>query len=113
MNFRLYLLQRATALVMIPLIVVHLVVIFYATAKGLSAASILARTRGAWGWGLFYSVFVVAASVHGAIGVRNVFAEWGPPSLKRDPRILNLILWGMGAGLTFLGLRAVYAVVAP
>jgi fumarate reductase subunit C len=111
MSFRLYLAQRATAIVLVPLIVVHLIVIFYATAKGLSAASILARTRGSIGWGLFYSVFVIAAAVHGAIGVRNVFAEWGPANLKRDPRIANLILWGIGIGLTLLGLRAVYAVV--
>ena len=111
MNFRLYVLQRATALILVPLIVVHLIVIFYATAKGLSAASILGRTRGSMGWGAFYSVFVVAAAIHGAIGVRNVFAEWGPDVLKRDPRLLTLILWGTGAGLAALGLRAVHAVV--
>jgi fumarate reductase subunit C len=111
MSFRLYLLQRATALILVPLIAVHLIVIFYATAKGLSAASILARTRGSIGWGAFYSVFVLAAAIHGSIGVRNVFAEWGPDALKRDPRLLALILWVTGLGLALLGLRAVYAVV--
>ena len=111
MSFRLYLLQRGTALLLVPLIAVHLIVIFYATAKGISAASILARTRGSFGWGTFYSVFVMAAAIHGAIGVRNVFAEWGPEPLKRDPRLAALILWGVGVGLALLGLRAVYAVV--
>jgi fumarate reductase subunit C len=110
-SFRLYLLQRATAVLLVPLIAVHLIVIFYATAKGLSAASILGRTRGSVGWGAFYGVFVLAAAVHGAIGVRNVLAEWGPASIKRDARILALILWGTGVGLAVLGLRAVYAVV--
>jgi fumarate reductase subunit C len=111
MSFRLYVWQRASALVLAPLVLVHLIVIFYATAKGISAAGILARTRGSTGWGLFYGVFVLAAAVHGAIGVRNVFAEWGPDVLRRDRRLLALILWGVGAGLALLGLRAVYAVV--
>ena len=31
MNVRLYILQRATAAIMAPLVLVHLVVIFYAT----------------------------------------------------------------------------------
>ena len=34
MNVRLYILQRATAAIMVPLVLVHLVVIFYATAPG-------------------------------------------------------------------------------
>jgi fumarate reductase subunit C len=111
MNFRLYVLQRATAMVLVPLIAVHLIVIFYATAKGLSAASILARTRGSIGWGAFYGVFVIAAAMHGAIGLRNVFAEWGPGALKQDATLLTLILWAAGLSLAMLGLRAVYAVV--
>lgn len=111
MSFRLYLLQRATASLLLPLILVHLIVIFYATAKGVSAAGILARTRGSIGWGLFYSVFVIAAAIHGAIGVRNVFAEWAPAHLKSSTTLQTLILWATGLGLTLLGLRAVYAVV--
>ena len=112
MSFHLYLLQRGTALLLVPLILVHLIVIFYATAQGVSAAAILGRIRGSIGWGLFYGVFVLAAAVHGAIGLRNVFAEWGPARMKRDPRLIAVILWGAGVGLAALGLRAVYAVVA-
>lgn len=33
MNVRLYILQRATAAVMAPLVLAHLVIIFYATAR--------------------------------------------------------------------------------
>jgi fumarate reductase subunit C len=111
MSFRLYVWQRASALVLVPLILIHLFVIFYATVKGISAANILARTRGSPGWGLFYAVFVLAAAVHGAIGVRNVFAEWAPDPVKRDARLHWAVLWGTGIGLALLGLRAVYAVV--
>jgi fumarate reductase subunit C len=111
MTFKLYALQRLTALVLVPLLLVHLFVIFYATAKGLSAASILGRTRGSVGWGAFYSLFVAAAAVHGAIGLHNVFAEWAPSTIKQSPRALTLVLWGSGTLLAALGLRAVYAVV--
>lgn len=111
MSFRLYILQRASAAILAPLVLAHLVVIFYATGQGLSAAAILARTRGSIGWALFYGVFVLAAAVHGAIGVRNVAAEWGPERLKHDAGGLKLILWVTGLALAGLGLRAVYAVV--
>lgn len=107
MNVRLYLVQRATALVMVPLILVHLAVIFYAARKGLSAAEILGRTRGSWAWGLFYAAFVLAAAAHGAIGVRSVAGEWGGLS----GRSLDLVMWAVGLLLAGLGLRAVYAVV--
>lgn len=107
MNVRLYLLQRATALLMVPLIIGHIAVIFYATRKGLAAGDILARTRGSFGWGLFYTAFVLAASVHGAIGVRAVAMEWG----RLRGRSLDLLMWGFGLVLAALGLRAVYAVV--
>src|SRR5262252_11113757 len=60
MNVRLYLLQRATAAIMVPLVLAHLAVIYYATRGGLSAAEILARTRGSIGWGAFYGLFVLA-----------------------------------------------------
>lgn len=112
MSFRLYLWQRASAVVLAPLVLVHLIVIFYATGTGLSAASILARTKGSVGWGLFYSVFVLAAAVHGAIGVRNVIAEWGPEAIKRNTGRLSTIMIVVGVSLALLGLRAVYAVVA-
>lgn len=107
MNVRLYLLQRLTAVLMVPLILGHIAIIFYATRKGLSAGDILGRTKGSLGWGLYYATFVIAAAVHGAIGVRGVAREWG--GLRG--RSLDLVMWAMGLALAGLGLRAVYAVV--
>ena len=60
MNVRLYLWQRLTAAVMAPLVLAHVIVIFYATRQGMSAADILARTRGSVAWASFYGLFVVA-----------------------------------------------------
>jgi fumarate reductase subunit C len=109
MNVRLYVWQRLTAALMVPLMLVHLAVIFYATQKGLSAADILARTRGSMAWAVFYGAFVAAAAVHAPIGLRTVLAEWTP--LRGRARDLAAIAFGIL--LLLLGLRAVVAVVLP
>jgi fumarate reductase subunit C len=107
MNVRLYVWQRATAAVMAPLVLLHIAVIFYATRQGLSAADILARTRGSIAWAAYYGIFVAAAAVHAAIGVRNVLTEWSPLSDRRA----GLLAIAFGAMLALLGWRAVAAVV--
>jgi fumarate reductase subunit C len=105
---RLYLAQRISALVMAPLVLVHLVVIVYAIRNGLDAAEILSRTRGSLLWGTVYGLFVVAVSVHAAIGLRTIVHEW----LKVDGTALQVFTWIVGSGLLLLGGRAVIAVVA-
>ena len=107
MNVRLYVWQRLTAAVMVPLVLVHVAVIFYATRKGMSAADILARTRGSIMWASIYGLFVIAVAIHAAIGVRNVLAEWTPLGDRRSGWLAIII----GALLLALGLRAVAAVV--
>jgi len=107
MNVRLYVWQRATAALMLPLVLVHIAVIFYATQRGFSAAEILSRTRGSIAWACFYGLFVAAAAIHAAIGVRNVLSEWSP--LKDRSAGLFAILFGLA--LLGFGARAVTAVV--
>ena len=107
MNVRLYLWQRLTAAVMAPLVLAHVIVIFYATRQGMSAADILARTRGSVAWASFYGIFVVAVAVHAGIGMRNVLTEWSP---LRD-RGAGVLSYAFGLALLVLGLRAVAAVV--
>jgi fumarate reductase subunit C len=109
MNVRLYILQRATAALMAPLVLIHIAVIFYASHQGLSAADMLSRTRGSVAWALFYSVFVAAVAIHASIGVRTVLAEW--LTLRGRPRDVAAIMFGLL--LLALGLRAVAAVVLP
>jgi fumarate reductase subunit C len=106
-NVGLYIWQRLTAALMVPLVVVHVAVIFYATRKGLSAAEVLGRTRGSIAWAAFYGTFVAAVSIHAAIGVRNVLIEWSPLN-ERHAGIFAAIF---GCCLLLLGLRAVAAVV--
>ena len=99
--------QRGTAVVLALCVAVHLVTIVYAVRHGLTAGEILARTRGSVGWGAFYSVFVLATAIHGAIGLRAVAAEW--LGWRGDAAEVAMTLAGMA--LTILGLRAVFAVV--
>jgi fumarate reductase subunit C len=107
MNVHLYVLQRVTAALMLPLVAVHVAVIFYAMGRGLTAVDILGRTRGSLLWASFYGLFVIAAAIHASIGVRNIVAEWSPMS-ERQAGILAALF---GVLLMILGLRAVAAVV--
>jgi fumarate reductase subunit C len=68
--------QRITAMFLALAVLVHLVTILVAVRGGLSAAEILARTRGNEAWLLFYAGFALAAGLHGAIGLRAIAAEW-------------------------------------
>lgn len=102
-----YFLQRGTAMLMAPLIVIHLAVIIMAVQGGLSAEEILSRTRASLLWGAFYSLFVFAAAIHAGIGVETVLREWTPLGRRAAASIghsLIVLLWALGA-------RAVYAVV--
>jgi fumarate reductase subunit C len=103
---RLWIAQRASAAVLALCVVVHLVVIVYAMRGGLSAAEILGRTRGSFGWAAFYTVFVLAAAVHAPIGLRTIAMEW----LGWHGRSLSIAVHLAALGLAVLGLRAVWAV---
>jgi fumarate reductase subunit C len=105
---RLWIAQRASAVVLALCVVVHLIVIVYAMRGGLSAAEILGRTRGNAGWLVFYGVFVLAAAVHAPIGLRAIAIEW----LGWRGRSLSAAVHLVAVVLAVLGLRAVWAVFA-
>jgi len=107
-GFRIYLLQRLSAIIMAPLVLLHLGVMIVAIQGGLDSAEILSRTRGSLFWGGTYGLFVLTVSVHAAIGIRVVLFEW--MSVKGIKLILAS--WLVFAVLLMLGSRAVYAVVA-
>ncbi len=105
---RLWVAQRASAVVLALCVVIHLATIVYAVRGGLSAAEILGRTRGS-GIGLaFYLVFVAAIAVHAPIGVRTVVREM----TDWRGRPLDLAVAGFGLVLAVLGVRAAWAVFA-
>ena len=102
----LWIAQRATAVVLAFCVLVHLATIIYAVRGGLSAAEILGRTRGSIAWAAFYVIFVMAVAVHGAIGLRNVAAEW----LDFRGEAAELAMTVVGFALAVMGMRAVVAV---
>lgn len=107
MNVRTYIAQRVSAIILVPFILTHLVLIIMAVQNGLSAEEILGRTRGSAGWAIFYGIFLLAVSVHATIGVGTVLAEW--TSLR--PRNVKIVSHLFGAALLILGFRAIIAVI--
>lgn len=106
LNLGLYMAQRLSAMVMAPLVLGHIAVMIYAIQGGLSTAEILSRTQGSVWWFLFYGSFVVAASIHAAIGLRVILHEvTGLRGLA-----LTLFTWSTGIGLIYMGARAIAAV---
>jgi len=100
--------QRYSAMVLALCVVVHLIVIVYAVRNGLSAAEILGRTRGNYGWFAFYALFVAAIAIHAPIGMRTIVAEtfgWRGAALDA----LTLV---SGMALALWGWRAVFSVFA-
>ena len=106
LDIRLYMAQRLSALIMVPLVIGHIAVMIYAVQGGLTVDEILGRTQGSFAWFLFYGSFVVAVSVHGAIGLRVITFEW----LGLKGHSLTILSWMVFAGLLGLGARAVFAV---
>ena len=105
---RLWIAQRASAALLALCVAVHLVTIVYAVRSGLTAAEILQRTRGSIAWFAFYSLFVLAVTVHAPIGLRSVLGEWlGWRGRSRD---FALLLFA--AFLAWAGMRAVLGVFA-
>ena len=84
----------------------HLAVMIYAVQGGLNVAEILARTQGSLAWFLFYGSFVLAVSIHAAIGMRAIMFEW----LGIKGAALSVISWGLCLFLLALGGYAVWAV---
>ncbi len=106
MEQRLFALQRLSAMVMAPFVLVHLAVILYAIRGGLTAAEVLGRTQGNLWWIAFYSLFVVSVGIHVPIGMRNILIEWG--RLERRTATGICVLFALV--LLAMGLRAVMAV---
>ncbi|HTS90673.1 MAG TPA: succinate dehydrogenase [Stellaceae bacterium] len=102
----LWIVQRATAVVLALAVLVHLATIVYAVRTGLSAVSVLARTQGNPWWLGFYLVFVLAAALHAGVGLRTIIREmtpWRGPSLDIAAVCASLFLlvagWRAAIGL--------------
>lgn len=102
-----YALQRLSAAVLAPLVLIHIIGMIIAIQGGLTAEEILGRTQGSWLWGGFYGVFVIAAGIHISVGLTNILSEW----TKMSRGVIAGLAHGYATLAIVLGLRAVYAVV--
>jgi fumarate reductase subunit C len=105
---RLLVAQRLTAVLLAFAVAIHLATIIYAVRAGMNAGEILGRTRGNALFLIFYSLFVIAASIHAPIGLRNIFREWA----NWRGRSLDIAMVAVSLLLLLLGLRAAVAVYA-
>ena len=108
MNVWLYMAQRLSALVMAPLVIGHIALMILAARNGLTAGEILARTQGSLLWAGYYGLFVLAVSIHAAIGLRTIASE----TFRWHGRALDLMAIAVAAGLALMGGRAIIAVIA-
>lgn len=100
--------QRITAAILAIGVTVHLLTIILAVRGGLTAAEILGRTRGATAWLAFYTIFALAAGLHGGIGLRNIAGE----ALGWRGRGFDALWLGIGIATAGFGIRAAYGLFA-
>ena len=101
-----YKLQRITAMIIAPLVLIHLGLILYAIEGGLSANEILARTRSSFLWPTLYGLFVISVSIHAPLGMRNIIRE----HTKLSGKPLSWMMATFSIVLLITGLRAVWAI---
>jgi fumarate reductase subunit C len=104
---RLWYWQRMSAMVLAACVVLHIVVIVCAVHSGLSEQAILGRTHQNWFFAGFYTLFVLACSVHVPIGLLRIAEEW----LGWRGRSAHVACGSVTLGLLALGLRAVMGVI--
>jgi len=101
---KLWVWQRLSAAVLALCVIVHLAVIVMAVQGGLSAAEIIGRVSGNYVWLAFYSVFVLAVSLHAPIGVRTILKE----STDLSPKLIHAIMALLCLVILAMGFRAVF-----
>ncbi len=96
--------QRISAVVLAVCVTVHIATMIFAVQGGLSAEEIIGRIGGSKLWLAFYSLFVVAISVHAPIGLKTILREMTALSVRRTE------LWAglFGVLVLILGLRAAF-----
>lgn len=107
LEIKLWLAHRLTGMALGLFVVIHLITMIIVIQGGLSAAEIMERTSSNILVALFYGLFVVAAAMHGSIGLRTVAQEvlnWKGPSL-------DLVLFIFFALLCVLGVIAIIGLV--
>lgn len=98
--------QRISGGLLAGCLLIHIATILYAVQGGLSVAEIQNRIQGSEFWFVLYSIFIFAAIVHAAIGLKNVFSEW----IKLPPVLISVLVLVYFVVSSFLGISAILAI---
>lgn len=107
LEIKLWLAHRLTGMALGLFVIIHLVTILVVIKGGLSAAEVMERTSRNFIVAIFYGLFVIAAAVHSAIGLRTVAHEvlhWKRSTLN----VMTLIFF---AFLCVVGIAAIIGLV--
>lgn len=99
LEIKLWLAHRLSAMALGLFVLIHLITMIVVIQGGLSAAEIMDRTSSNVLVMVFYGLFVIAAAVHGAIGLRTVSQEvlkWRGASLDMVILAFFVLLSGLG-----------------
>tara|TARA_R110002049_G_scaffold86285_1_gene219511 strand:+ start:611 stop:958 length:348 start_codon:yes stop_codon:yes gene_type:complete len=106
--YLLYRLQRYSAMVLAPLVVIHIGLILMAARTHPTPATVLEQFQAQPLWPLFYLIFVLAITVHVPIGLWQIWR-----SIEALPTWLGALLSTCFALiLLLLGLRALSVMLA-
>lgn len=101
---KIWLLQRLSAVILAICSITHLIIIINAVKGGLTAAEIIDRVGASTEWFIFYSTFIIAASIHAPIGIRTVLRE----STNASNIKITVIIYSFGLLLVGLGMWSIW-----
>lgn len=107
LEIKLWLAHRLTGMALGLFVIIHLVTILVVIKGGLSAAEVMERTSSNFIVAIFYGLFVIAAAVHSAIGLRTVAYE----VLNWKRSTLNVMALIFFAFLCVVGIAAIIGLV--
>lgn len=107
LEIKLWLVHRLTGMALGLFVIIHLVTILVVIQGGLSAAEIMERTSSNFIVISFYGLFITAAAVHSALGLRTVAQE----VFNWKGTILNVVIFIFFAFLCVVGMAAIIGLV--
>lgn len=107
LEIKLWLAHRLTGMALGLFVIIHLITMIVVIQGGLSAAEIMERTSSNILVVIFYGLFVIAAAIHGSLGLRTVAQE----VLSWRGASLNFVILVFCALLCVLGMVAIKGLV--
>lgn len=107
LEIKLWLAHRLTGMALGLFVIIHIITMIVVIQGGLSAAEIMERTSSNILVVIFYGLFVIAAAIHGSLGLRTVAQE----VLSWRGSSLNFVILVFFALLCVLGMVAIKGLV--